>query len=363
MPPIHIMIKPVSGACNMRCTYCFYADEAAHRNVFSYGKMDSATVKNIVRKAFIYADESVSFTFQGGEPLLAGLEFFEAFVKCVNSFNTRDLDVLYSLQTNGTLLTDSFCRFFKANDFLVGVSLDGTEEIHDALRKDASGNGSYKKVKDGIRLLEKHGVDFNLLCVLTKECALNIKTVWKELSPHRHVQFIPCIDGLDGTSSPHSIDAELYGKALVDIFDLYERHNLLGSPVSERRIDNYLFILMGYPPEQCGMCGSCGTYFLCEADGSVFPCDFYVLDHWKLGNVNETSFARMERGEVMERFQNEGMQISDACRSCEYYFLCRGGCRRDREPDLLTNRFCESYKYFFENRLERMRELAELLDE
>ena len=353
MPPISIMIKPVSGACNLQCRYCFYADEATHRQTLSYGVMQSETVRNLVRKAFIYSDDAISFTFQGGEPLLAGIEFFKSFVNCVSEYNTKRLQISFSVQTNGTLLDDEFCAFFAENNFLVGVSLDGTKEIHDSLR----GN-SYDDTMKGIRCLQKHSVEFNILCVLTNNIADNLQDVWKALAPFRYIQFIPCIDGFYGESYPYSLDAATYGKALVKIFDLYKTALYSGAPISERRIDNYLSLLAGFPPEHCGMSGECGMYFLCEADGSIFPCDFYVLDEWKLGNINETSFMRMDKGDIMSRFQSEGRQIPDECHNCKYFLFCRGGCRRDREPTLLTNRFCESYKYFFDKRLDDMKSLT-----
>ena len=358
MPPIHVMIKPVSGACNLRCVYCFYADEAAHRERASYGVMQPDTVRALVRRAFLYADDALTFSFQGGEPTLAGVGFYRDFVKTVESYNTRGAAVSYSLQTNGTLLDDEFCAFLAANRFLVGVSLDGTAEIHDALRKDGEGNGSFARALRGLELLRAHGVECNILCVLTQDAAKNIRTVFRALSPYGHIQFIPCIDGLDGERTPFSLDAKTYGDALVEIFDLYSAAFFSHAPVRERRMENYLSILLGYPPEACGMCGGCGLYFLCEADGSVFPCDFYATDAWKLGNIKETSFARMAKSETMRRFLTEGATLPENCRACNYFALCRGGCRRDREPDLAANRFCESYRAFFDRRLDRMTALC-----
>ena len=359
MPPLHIMIKPVSGACNMQCRYCFYADEANHRSTASFGIMQSDTMNTLVRKAVIYAEGRVTFSFQGGEPTVAGVEFYRDFVKTVSEYNVRGLSVSYSLQTNATLLTDEFCAFFAKHGFLIGVSLDGTKEIHDSLRTCADGKGTYSSVMYGIELLQKHGVEFNILCVMTKSVAENIKEVWKSLSVYGNIQFIPCIDGLDGKAAQFSLDAESYGNALIEIFDLYKAAFSTSSPVRERRMENYIAMLLGYPPEHCGMLGRCGVYFLCEADGSVFPCDFYVLDEWKIGNVNETSFARMVKSDVMQRFWHEGMEVPAKCRACEYFMLCRGGCRRDREG-LCENRFCQSYKHFFKNRLPNMKALAEI---
>lgn len=358
MPPIHIMIKPVSGACNLHCRYCFYADEVSHRATPSYGVMQPDTMQTLIRKAFLYAEDAISFSFQGGEPTLASIGFYRSFIKTVGEYNTRGLQISYSLQTNATLLTDELCALFAEHHFLIGVSMDGTEATHNALRTDTDGNGTHAAVLHGIALLKKHKVDFNILCVVTKEVADNVRAVWKALAPFGHIQFIPCIDALDGTEMSFSLDAKRYGEFLVEVFDLYRSSFFSASPVRERRMDNYLSMFLGYPPEHCGMSGECGVYFLSEADGSIFPCDFYALDAWKLGNIRETSFARMVKGETMQRFRVEGGQLPEICRTCKYVAICRGGCRRDREPTLQANRFCESYKYFFDRRLDDLRALA-----
>ncbi|MBQ7171680.1 MAG: SPASM domain-containing protein [Clostridia bacterium] len=359
MPPIHIMVKPVSGSCNLRCRYCFYADETSRRAEPCRGVMGEETVRALIRKAFFYADGAVTFSFQGGEPTLAGAGFYRSFLAEVGRSNTRGLPVAFALQTNATALTDELCELFSQNGFLVGVSLDGPKEIHDALRADAGGAGSYDAVRRGIALLRRHRADFNLLCVLTEGSAARIGEVWEELAPFGHLQFIPCLDALDGKETAFSLRAETYGRALVEIFDRYRAAFFSSAPVRERRMDNYLSILLGYPPEHCGMSGRCGVYFLCEADGSVYPCDFYALDEWKLGNVCESSFARMAASPAAKRFAEEGSRRPERCRDCRYLFLCGGGCRRDREPGLTENRFCESYRFFFDRRLGELRALAE----
>lgn len=361
MPPIHIMIKPVSGECNMQCKYCFYTDEMAHRHTALRGRMTEDTARNLIRRAFIHAHESVSFTFQGGEPTLAGVEFYRFFVKTVKEYNSRGLRVSYALQTNATLIDEQLCGFFAENGFLIGVSLDGTQNIHDSLRTDKNENGTYDKVRRSIKMLKKYNVEFSLLCVLTRSAAEHIREVLPSLSRYGSVQLIPCIDSFDKTISPFSLDAKSYGKALVEIFDIYRQALLSSSPISERRMDNYMSILLGYHPEMCGMSGRCGLYFLAEADGSVYPCDFYAIDDYKLGNINETSFSRMENSDTMGRFQEEGALPPAECRKCKYNYICRGGCRRDREPSLERNKYCESYKYFFDMRLEDMRALVKLI--
>ncbi len=362
MPPLSIMIKPVSSACNMSCRYCFYADVAAHREIMSYGTMSRETMRALIRRAFMYADGSVSFAFQGGEPTLAGVVFYRDFVQTVGRYNTRNLPVSYALQTNGYALTDEMCVFFAENRFLVGVSVDGTRDIHNAIRPDRERCGSYDQVMRGIDMLRSHGVEYNILCVVTAPIAAQSKACWENLKRHQYLQFIPCIDAFDGQRQAFSLSAEVYGQFLIDAFACYERAYYAGKPVSERRFDNYLSMLLGRRPEACGMNGVCGIYFLAEADGGIYPCDFYVLDDWRLGNINETSFQRMEKSERARAFWTLSCVLPAACRTCSWLRLCRGGCRRDREPFVdgtpQENRFCQSYRMFFQACLPRMKKLA-----
>jgi len=361
-----MMIKPVSSTCNMRCRYCFYADVSASRAVKSYGVMSRETAENLVRRAFAYADGSVSFAFQGGEPTLAGVGFYRDFLALARRYNTRGLRVSYALQTNGYELSDELCDFFAENRFLLGVSLDGTREIHDALRVDAQGRGTYDRVTGNIERLRRHGVDYNILCVVTEPVARQARTCWDSLSPHRYLQFIPCIDDFGGAKQPFSLTAEAYGRFLIETFDAYEAAFRAGRPVSERRLDNYMMLLLGQMPEHCGMAGQCGLYFLAEADGGVYPCDFYVLDEWRLGCVDKAGLRRMACGERAQAFRRLSLKRPQRCAGCRYFGLCRGGCRRDREPwtdgEPAENRFCESYRMFFDTRLAQMEALARKIE-
>ncbi len=363
MPALSMMIKPVSSRCNMRCQYCFYADVAAHRKTPDYGIMTSDTMRALVRRAFIYADGGVSFAFQGGEPTLAGADYYRAFLEEVRRCNSRGLPVSFALQTNGYALGDELLALFSEHRFLLGVSLDGPEDMHDALRKDALGRGTYRRVTNAIEKLRAYQIPYNILCVVTMETARRARETWNALREHGYLQFIPCIDGLEGEPGPYSLSPEAYGRFLIETYDLYERAIIEGKPVSERRFDNYLSILAGYQPEMCGMSGRCGLYFLAEADGGVYPCDFYVLDEWKMGNINEASLSRMEKSAASARFRQASAHLPEACSGCGYLSLCRGGCRRDREPFQTgmpgENRFCESYRMFFDARLSRMASLAE----
>ncbi len=364
MPPLSMMIKPASSACNMRCSYCFYADVTNHRDIVSYGVMKPEVMRRLIRRAFTYADQAISFAFQGGEPTLAGLEFFRSFVENVRQCNGRGLQVNYALQTNGTTLDDAFCSFLAEHHFLTGVSLDGTPEVHNAHRLDAAGNGTYDRVMHGIDLLKKHGADYNILCVVTSRTVQSAEVCWEHLRQHRYLQFIPCIQDFDAGPEQEPLTAEEYGRFLILTFDLYEKAIRQGRPVSERRFDNYMAMLLGQMPELCGMSGVCGMYFLVEADGSVYPCDFYALDDWKMGNVFTDTLKKMESSPASLSFRNASLALPEACPGCRWVQLCRGGCRRDREPFLSTgapgtNRFCESYRMFFDACYPRMRALAQ----
>lgn len=363
MPGITMMIKPVSSACNMRCRYCFYTDVAQNRQYASMGTMTFETAENIVRRAFRYADGPVTFAFQGGEPTLAGVAFYEHFVSLEKQYNTRHLPVQNALQTNGYDIPDELIALFAREHFLVGVSLDGSAQIHDKLRIDASGNGTFQRVQDSVSRLQAAGVAFNILCVVNEYVANRPDETFSALRQYRYIQYISCLDPFDGTQAPHSLTVDSYTRFLKESFDLYYHAWKNNTPVSIRNFDNYLSILLGGQPENCGMCGRCAQYYLIEADGSVYPCDFYVLDQWKMGNINRDSFFRLEKSPVSARFRDDSLHRDPKCIKCKWYPLCRGGCRRDREPfeneNPVLNRWCDSYTALFEYAYPRMCEMAQ----
>ena len=357
MPPLSLLIKPVSGACNMRCEYCFYQDVMAHREKQVLPKMSPETLENLVRRAFVYAEGSVSFALQGGEPTLIGLDYFENLVRLQKKYNTRHIAVHNSVQTNGYELPDDLIAFFARERFLVGVSLDGDEQNHDLFRKDVHGAPTYQKVLANIRRMQAMNVDFNILCVVTEALSRRGKECMDALGDFPFLQFIPCLDDLDGTKGVHSLTAEGYLQFLKDTFDVYYEGFDKSGLVSVRNFDNYISMLLGAPPESCAMAGRCGLYYLIESDGSVYPCDFYVLDEWRMGNVNEHGFIRLEKSETGRRFRDRSVPVPDKCRACRWYFLCRNGCCREREADGV-NKWCLCYSRFFDYSYERMQRIA-----
>lgn len=372
MPPLSMMIKPVSSMCNMRCKYCFYADVTRHRDTVSYGVMSMATLETLVRRAFAYAEGNISFAFQGGEPTLAGVDFFRNLISLERMYNVRHIPVHNAIQTNAFDLSDELIEVLAKNRFLVGVSLDSPKRIHDHMRIDAHGNGTYDTIMQNIKRMQAAGIEYNILCVVNSFIARAPREVWQALAPHTYLQFIPCLDGFDGEPEEFSLTSDDYKEFLKVTFDLYYAAYMKRRYVSVRNFDNYISILLGQTPENCAMQGHCGTYYLIEGDGGVYPCDFYVLDQWRMGNINASSFHSLAKSPTGNAFRAESHYTPAECRSCKWAFLCRGGCKRDRVPlvpavDSKTgekimipglNRFCDAYKDFFEYSYPRMQEIA-----
>ena len=363
MNDVTILVKPASSLCNMRCDYCFYNDVSEKRKVYSYGIMEDATLQAMIQRAFAFAKRSVSFVFQGGEPTLAGLDFFKKAVAYQQEYAKGGVAVYNSIQTNGINIDSRWASFFKENDFFVGVSLDGGALLHDKHRKLSSGEGSYERVMQGIKALKTHAVPFNILAVISADSAADPNGVYNALSRYGHLQFIPLIDVAESEKNGTQIGGAEYGRFLTEIFNYYYRDIFRGKYVSIRDFDCYVNTLQGMPPFSCSMKGLCGGYFTIEADGSVYPCDFYVTDEYRLGNIKTDSFFTLEKSEVGIEFIGSSAKLHEDCVACKWYFLCKGGCRRYRDPVSGLNKFCSGYKYFFENTYEKMLKIVGYVNE
>lgn len=364
-----LLIKPASGRCNLACTYCFYRDEVEHRSVADYGLMTEETAALLVDRAFELDASSYSFGFQGGEPTLAGLPFFKNFVSLVKARKREADTISWAIQTNGLLIDDEWAHFLKEEGFLVGLSLDGPRLIHDAVRIDRKNSGSHTRVLAGLAALQAVDVPVNALCVVTDQVASNAAQVYRYLRRRNlhWMQFIPCLEPLDAAEGvqPWSLSPEAYARFLCALFDLWYDDHRRGTPASIRWFDNLVDMAMGHPPENCGMAGICSTYFTVEADGSVFPCDFYVTDQWRLGTIRDQPLRDMMAGVTARRFVSSSLPVDPACKGCFAFPLCRGGCRRDREPFAGElpglNRYCKAYKEFFAYAGERLVNIAKSL--
>ena len=280
----------------------------------------------------------------------------------------RGLAVQYAIQTNGMLLNRDWCRFFQENRFLVGLSLDGTRECHDRFRRDGAGKGTYDRVVRAARQLEEYAVEYNVLTVVTGYLARHVQSVFRTLCKEgfRFQQYIPCLDPLEGDRGGQnfSLTPKQYEEFLKTLFDLWYRELEQGRYWSVRYFDNLVWMLGGHAPEQCSMRGCCGLQYLVEADGSVYPCDFYGLDQYRLGNILQNSWEELDRVREETKFVEESRRVPEECGGCQWYPLCRNGCRRDRtveEDGLGRNYYCRAYAGFFTYALPRLRQAHKML--
>lgn len=361
MRHISFLIKPASGNCNLACKYCFYIDEMNKRSNTFTKIMSKDLVDVFLQKVFAEKEiESVSFLFQGGEPLLVGLDFYEYFIQKVDTYNTQKMKVYYSLQTNGTLLDENYCKFFKKYHFLIGVSLDGTKKVHDAFRTYKNGNKTFNIVFDKIKLLKQFDVPFNILVVIHAKTVLYLKEIMQffDQQDFQYLQYIPCLNPyLDDTIYDYTLTNEDYLQFLNVCFEDYYQKMMNNQYLYNRLFENYIGLLLNKFPESCNMVGHCTNQFVIEANGSVYPCDFYALDKFCLGNIYHNSIESLFNNNIVQNFIEESMKKPSKCTTCKYKKLCRGGCKRERDSNGL-NQYCKANYAFFEKNIQKLFELA-----
>lgn len=359
-----VLIKPASSICNIRCRYCFYCDISSHREEQSYGIMKDDVTHALINRVLSYADGgSVSFVFQGGEPLIAGKRYFENFIDEVKNRNTKKSLISYALQTNGTLIDDAFCLLFRENHFLLGVSVDGKSGLHNANRITKDGKGTFSKVMQGIDLLKKYDIDFNVLCVVTKQSAKQAQAIYNFFTGHgiSYMQFITCLEPFCclPLSTPYAMNNDEYFCFFRTLFDLYYEDRKKGIPVSVRYFDNLLSLIHGQLPEMCGMTGRCTVNLAVEANGDCYPCDFYCDDSHLMGNIKDMSLEQLSRSDAAKDFIVRSLSVDESCKRCDVFDLCRGGCRRERDyqhdGDLKLNIYCEGRQRFLRYVMDKIR--------
>lgn len=363
MKPIHVLMKPSSGNCNMRCEYCFYYDTMEKRQKSSYGFMSVETLEAVIRKTLCSAAGSYSITFQGGEPTLSGLDFFKKAVEFEKKYNVNHVPIYNAIQTNGYRLTEEWADFFRENHFLVGVSLDGVPKLHDRFRKNIKGEGTFQRIMENIRMLGRKGVEFNILSVVNGKTAPYIKKNYEFYRKNNlnYLQFIACLDPLNETpgQKEYSLTPEAYGSFLIELFDLWYIDLLQGKQPYIRQFENYIAMILGQMPESCDMRGVCSLQYVVEADGSVYPCDFYVLDEYRLGSFLENTIEEIDKKREETGYIEKSLTREAACDNCPYRGLCRGGCRRSRDSESNYHQyFCKSYQMFLDACLPRLIEIA-----
>jgi uncharacterized protein len=347
-----LLIKPASAVCNLDCAYCFYLDRAADPYKALPGRrMTTETLERLVDTYLFYSYPNSTFAFQGGEPTLAGLGFYEKLVELQQQFGRGGQNVSNALQTNAILIDDSWCARFRQYNWLLGVSLDGPREIHDLYRYNKEGRGTWQRVMAGIETLKKNRVEFNILCVLSQANVEKPRELYKFFRGLGidNIQYIPLaeFDGL-GNALPFTITAEQYGRFLCDTFDLWwpDRRK-----IRIRYFDNLAEAVAGQKPGTCTLHETCDSYVVVEYNGDVYPCDFFVESDWKLGNVTIDSWPEIARRTRRYSFAAKKTLVHPECQVCEYQSICHGGCPKFRHSphhrfeDL--DYFCQAYKMIY----------------
>lgn len=356
--PFSVLAKPVGSACNLRCAYCYFLG----RDAAAAGRRMGTDLLRRYLAAYLDAqpDGEVVIAWQGGEPTLLGLDFFQEAVRLAGELARPRQRILHTLQTNGTFLDDDWARFLTENGFLVGLSIDGPARLHDLYRVDPGGGATHWRAMRGWHLLQKYGVETNILCAVNRlngEHPLEVYRHFRDDLGAQYLQFIPVVEPLDaehrassGTVSDRSVTAEQWGRFLVTVFEEWLRHDV--ATVSVQHFDAVLAASRGQYTV-CAHAPECGAALAMQPGGEVYSCDHYVDPAHHLGNIATQSFASMLASPKQLDFgRAKRTALPDQCRCCDVMWACHGGCPKDRinrtesgESDL--NHLCAGYRRFF----------------
>ncbi len=355
-------MKPSSYDCNLLCDYCFYRRTEEEYPETSEHRLSLKTYTELVQKAQTDETRSVSYVWQGGEPMIMGLDFYKRVVEIQNKHRMPGQVISNTFQTNGILINEEWARFFLQNQILVGISIDGPKELHDMHRFTRLGKSVFDRVITACEIMKKFNVDFNILTVVTNETVDYPEEIYNFLREQGfyYLQFIDCIEKVDNVITPFSLDPEAYGNFLCRLFDAWFGN---GYPhVSIRLFDNMLQHRVGKVPECCLYKNDCGSYFVFEHNGDIFTCDFFVTKEWHLGNILENSIDDIIENPKRHEFAGLRSIEHEKCESCRWLEFCLRGCIKSRvfqDNDYRSlNYLCEAYKKFFEYTDDRYNFLA-----
>jgi uncharacterized protein len=363
-----VLVKPTGPRCNLDCTYCFYLEKDELFGRKKIYKMSDDILRNMVKQVMWQGGQNLSFGWQGGEPTLMGLPFFERAVEYQVRFGQQGQTVGNGLQTNGILLNEDWALFLRDAQFLVGLSLDGPAHIHDKYRRFPSGRSSWDYVVKARDTLLNKGVEVNALVVVNDYSVKHAQDIYEYHKSNglNHMQFIPCVepDHDDPTKAAgYSVDADSFGDFLCDIFDLWSQDFKNGRPTTSIRwFDSVFYTYVGYEAPECTLLKECGVYVVVEHNGNVYSCDFFVEPKWHLGNLMENKLDDLLNSPLQNEFGKVKTQLPPECHTCQWLKHCWGGCPKDRQGDPAdngSNHFCRSYIKFFEHADAKLKKLAE----
>jgi len=297
--------------------------------------MSRDIAKKIIINVFteLVTGDMVTFAFQGGEPGLMGLDFYRFFVDKVSETAPPGVIVDYAFQTNGMCIDDEWCVFFKKYDFLIGLSLDGDASLHNQNRSDNHGKGTFNRVMDAKKKLDVSGVKYNVLCVLTSESSRRAGRIWNFIMREgiKYIQFIPCLEPLsDDVDFAFALTGKKFFRFYSELFPLWKKEATAGNMISVKLFDDLAMLLLHGQQGMCGLTGRCSPQIVVEADGGVYPCDFYVLDDYRVSDLTDHTLREVFDAVVSSGFYDYGKEkeLPVHCTDCTHNKWCRGGCKR-----------------------------------
>ena len=371
----NMMFKPIGPVCNLSCNYCYYLDKA---KMYSDNLVMSLDLIEKIIKEYIQINDNkqIVFDWHGGEPLLLGLGYFKKIIELQNKYKGNK-QILNTLQTNATLLNADFAKFFKDNGFLLGISIDGPQDIHDKYRRDKGDNSTFIRVMKGIELLHRYDVDFNTLTTISKVGEGRGLEVYKFMKSigSRFMQFMPvleCVNPYNNSIVPPdeknsamaswSVNPLEYGKFMCDIFDYWVKYDVGGYFVN--LFDSTLANYCGVNPGTCVYSETCGSNAVVEHNGDVYPCDHFVYEQYKIGNINDSSLQEIMSSEKITVFGiDKRNSLPLKCIKCKYFSLCHGECPKHRFGESGLNSLCEGLYYFYSHVEPYMLKMKSLLFE
>jgi len=393
-PSFHVLIKPTGAICNLDCKYCFFLSKEMLYPGSRFQMAEDLLETYLKQLLESHRAPQVDVAWQGGEPTLMGLDFFKKSVQLVSKLRRSDQQIQYTIQTNGTLLDDEWCAFFKKNNFLVGLSVDGPKALHDVYRVNKGGAGSFNQVMRGFEFLKRHNVDVNILCTVhaaNQHHPLDVYRFFRDELGVQFIQFIPIIERVSaeflsianegwserpGADRPlykiegnqvteRSVDANAYGDFLISIFDEWVKTDV--GKVYVQHFDSALANWVGVPGAVCVFAETCGQALALEHNGDLYSCDHFVEPAYKLGNIHETQLIQLISSPQQIKFgQDKKNTLPRYCRECKVRFACHGECPKNRfiqTPDGENglNYLCAAYKAFFTHIDEPMKIMAGLV--
>ncbi len=363
--PFSLLVKPTSADCNLRCEYCFYLENSALYPDNSRHRMSAEVQERMISTYLKTQQPQYSFGWQGGEPTLMGVDFYRRAVELQKKYGRNNAVVGNGLQTNGILLDAEFAKFLAQTQFLTGISLDGPPEIHDIHRLNAAGRGTHVDVMRGIQNMRDANAEFNILTLVSDANVKSADLVYRYLTDQGFLfhQYIACVEPDENCELlTFSITGEQWGEFLCRIFDQW--YNGDTRRVSIRLFDAVLALMVDGVRNVCCLGKDCRQYFVVEHNGDIYPCDFFVEDRLRLGNIMETTWSELQKSPIYEEFGLQKKNYNPLCEHCEFLHFCQGDCLKHRlcknagDPRRLST-LCAGLKMFYSHTLDRFKALAQ----